>query len=931
MKEIVQSHLNGKPYTFYEADKDYTKIDFNTLWFELLARLDAEKEHTLNEITLLFRTLDIRVHIERSSAVKKSKEKYLNVLDDLDAFINIYSVDTSKVKDAFPDDFKALLDHFVSRYSNKEAYAQCMFFVEINNLAIQEITKGYTQYLSANNYVTYDALIEKLHAAIYSSSSGVLMQKLNEKYKAVFVDEFQDTDRKQYDIFFESFSGQGILFLIGDPKQSIYGWRKADMLTYFKARENVDRVYHMNINYRSSKVAIDAMNRFFKPYPDFDTFFYQKEVERIDYTNVDAPSDSGKGELSYENIAGKGMVLVEVANKSEIVEQVAVLVLQLLTDHNYRIKERGIEPADIGIVVRTNQQAMQIKAALSSRNIPSVVVNEEKVLTSQEALDILYLLYAVLEPSLSKINRFLSSELIGFGYKQLLLVDDNKALDIFQELNTIWMEMGIYPMLVKFARLFAIEEKWMQKAEGERKLTNFFHITELLNQMERKKKYGPEDLIAWLQRSIDGQERSGDEYELRMESDENAVKIVTIHKSKGLEYNIVIAPFLDLNSSVTNHRTFVQFYDYRLGQYVTKDTMLLTENEKNEHQTEQERENRRLIYVAITRAAYHFYVFHSKREKNASLAAFYSGLENDIVASYASNSDAVAYTHTDAVQRRYLLEASYFELLDQDWHKLSFTGLSYHGLHAAKGRTKSFASDYDAFVFDQLKFGATSGNLLHGLLEEVDFAAGSIQKDKIMDVLEKYLPNDAVIIFPYIEQLLENVLNVQIEVGGARFQLKQIPNYKRLSELEFDFPVRDFDYKRMSHFLSGLYPVQTRYFDSQKLQGLMNGKIDLFFELDGKYYILDWKSNYLGFDLDDYNEAGVLAAMNENNYHLQYLLYIIAVKKMLESRLPYFNYEKQFGGVVYLFLRGVRKESQSGIFTVKPSYKTITSLERMLC
>jgi len=932
IKDVVRCHLDGKSYSFYDSEKDYSITDFNQLWIDIDAQIEHEKNEAIDEINIVLEELSVRECIEKSAAVKKSKEKYLNVLGDIAAFAAVYSSDTSKIKTILPESLTILLDNFIAQYDKVENYKQQLFFVTINNLAIQEITKSYRQFLSVNNYVTYDELIDKLHIAVNGIAADRLKEKLNEKYKAVFVDEFQDTDKKQYEIFFETFVDKGILFLIGDPKQSIYGWRKADMLTYFKARENVRQVYQMNVNYRSSAVAIDAMNAFFKPKNDFDTFYYQNEPERIDYIPVEAPENSTKGALLYNSEACAGMTLIDnLPNKDAIVETVANISLQLLTDENYSLKNRAVVPSDIGIVVRTNQQAMQVKKALSVRNIPSVVINEEKVLTSDEALDILYLLHAVLTPSLSKINRFLMADIVGFDYRQLLRIDDNKVLDIFQELSTIWTKDGVYPMLIRFASVFGIENKWTQQTDGERKLTNFFHVTELLNQMEKKKNYSPDELIAWLQRSIDGLEHTGDEYELRMESDENAVKIITIHKSKGLEYNIVLAPFLDLNSSITPNRTFVQFYDKATAQYVTKDALLLSKTEKQDYKIEQERENRRLLYVAITRAAFKFYVLHSKREKNSSLAAFYSAFNSDIIV------DATFLTFLDNnyIGKKestisYPLEAEHFELREKNWHKLSFTGLSFHGDSVPKERTKLFKDAYDSFVFDQLKFGAASGNLLHDILEEVDFTSDKRHEEIVRKKLQRYLSSDSETLLPNMLAFLQHILHTDIVVDDQVFKLNQIPNYKRLSELEFDFPIKDFDYYKLPHIVKEQYPVQVRSFESTSLQGLMNGKIDLFFEHDGRYYILDWKSNYLGFRLDDYNKDGVFKAMTENNYHLQYLLYIVAVKKMLESRLPYFNYEKQFGGVIYLFLRGVREGGDSGIFTAKPSYRTIAALARLL-
>ncbi|PZP45264.1 MAG: hypothetical protein DI598_13535, partial [Pseudopedobacter saltans] len=427
-------------------------------------------------------------------------------------------------------------------------------------------------------------------------------------------------------------------------------------------------------------------------------------------------------------------------------------------------------------------------------------------------------------------------------------------------------------------------------------------------------------------------EHSGDEYELRMESDENTVKIVTIHKSKGLEYDIVIAPFLDMNSSLSSKKTFVHIYDEENAKYLTKEVEFLSEEEKINYEIEQERENRRLIYVAITRSAYKFYVLHSQRESKSSLSPFFDSLSDDVIYSdetIANSIELPSFERVDNNSSFKPLIATHFELKETNWRRLSFTALSNHGEISLKEKSSQFENPYDAFVFNQLKFGAASGNLLHGILENIDFATDKRRTDVVRKILQSYLPNRVEEVMPNIELLLDNVLNLDIEIGGESFQLNQITKNKRLSELEFDFPFQHFDYDQVRFVLKDYCSVNTRRFDMDTLDGLMNGKIDLFFEHNGKYYLMDWKSNYLGYNLTDYNKDGVLAAMNENNYHLQYLLYIVAAKRMLASQLPYFNYEKQFGGVVYLFLRGVRKGFKSGIFTAKPPYRIIAALENL--
>ncbi len=146
-----------------------------------------------------------------------------------------------------------------------------------------------------------------------------------------------------------------------------------------------------------------------------------------------------------------------------------------------------------------------------------------------------------------------------------------------------------------------------------------------------------------------------------------------------------------------------------------------------------------------------------------------------------------------------------------------------------------------------------------------------------------------------------------------------------MSELEFDFPLSLFQTDKVSELSTPETPI--RLIAGEELEGIMNGKIDLLFRHDGRFYILDWKSNHLGYSLVDYGPEGVSAAMQENNYHLQYLIYTVAVRRYLATRMPTFDYERDFGGVIYLFVRGVREGSDSGVFFTKPEKEMVDRLE----
>ena len=223
--------------------------------------------------------------------------------------------------------------------------------------------------------------------------------------------------------------------------------------------------------------------------------------------------------------------------------------------------------------------------------------------------------------------------------------------------------------------------------------------------------------------------------------------------------------------------------------------------------------------------------------------------------------------------------------------------------------------------------GAHIGNLLHTIFEYIDFT-DSGQWQKTIDInLKRYIPKKQEIYSSQLPGFLKHILGASIQIPGEKpFNLKNVPNLKKINELEFDINISDMN-------LSKLYDLQTESvgfsFKAVHLNGILNGLIDLFFEHDDKYYILDWKSNYLGDSLEDYTSEKLNDAMNENNYHLQYYIYSMAAKRFLESKLDNFDYESQFGGVIYLFLRGMRADENTGVFTTKLSLETVRKMEEV--
>jgi exodeoxyribonuclease V beta subunit len=943
IRAIIKEQLEGKHYSEYDADVTYTIEDISIQKYKGLETLVQEEslKHEERVLQAFHKYKDQIAEVCHASKAK-SKKEYIACLDDPAAFISLLNNGKENVlTKALPQPFLQVYHESSGFISSAADLVRLNFKSRLYFFAIQQIVKSVKHFLLKNNLLGYNDLIQNLYKALKEQDNSALVAALQEKYKAVFVDEFQDTDREQYEIFRSAFPAPTILFLIGDPKQSIYAWRKADIFTYFMARSNVDRLYSMNVNYRSCEGLIHAMNKFFLPDEAFDTFCFDQQEESIEYFPVESPDSNGKGTLLYEGNQDIPISIFECKNKDAIQFGVADQIQALLTDPAYEI-EKGeqrtrIKPSDIGILVRKNADGEAIKKYLSQRGIAAVTINDAKVLGTVEAKEMLYLLEAILEPGLAAINRALLSGFTGFTTDEILQLNEEKVLHYFQQYKTIWIEDGIYPALIKFVKEFEVRERLMeQKAvQGERSVSNLFQLIELLNQAQQYKELSPEELISWLKRGINGMETQGDEYQMRMESDEDAVKIVTIHKSKGLEYKIVFAPFLDMNAE--GNFKILKYREPQTGAYIAKEALRLTPEEKAWNNLQQEQENRRLIYVAITRGVYKCFVYKNNAAyfRNSSLTAFLNAIKPVADEQLISIRDLPQYElkpyrqEEDKVKREPLY-ARHFSLKEENWSKLSYTRISVHGEHIPRERSKEFEHTYDEFVFNKLRFGAATGNLLHQLFEDIDFSKEELWDEIIARTLKSYLPNAQDSYAVLLRQMLDHVLKVSITMGYDTFGLNDIPYYKRISELEFDFPVSALQTNQLSIFGGEGKIINTRSFEGKALEGIMNGKIDLFFEHAGRYYVLDWKSNYLGFKIEDYNKDALLQSMNENNYHLQYLLYTVAVKKYLQSRIPGFDYEKHFGGIIYLFLRGVRKEENTGIFTARPSLKKIQGLENML-
>jgi exodeoxyribonuclease V beta subunit len=373
--------------------------------------------------------------------------------------------------------------------------------------------------------------------------------------------------------------------------------------------------------------------------------------------------------------------------------------------------------------------------------------------------------------------------------------------------------------------------------------------------------------------------------------------------------------------------------------YYTIENDLKNDDQKIYWEEQTEQENRRLLYVAVTRSRMACFIQASNYYKNSSLRYFRDQLseakpdpsiiDTDWQIDVAGRIALPGRISTVQTAARIYAEAPSFEgnLLQRLWRRTSYSGLSPEHMPAPSPKAEGFESNYDEFVFRTIKRGAHTGNLIHYIFERIDFRRTDLWETVIQKAIKRLSGNQPDIFIRQMKEMLQQVVETVI-VPGADLQLTQIGWEDRLSELEFDFPLTEFATNQLAKLTDGTDTPFALKAD-QQLEGIMNGKVDLIFRHAGKYWILDWKSNHLGDRVEDYSVSRVRESMAENNYHMQYHIYTLALRRYLVTRVPDFDYDRDFGGCIYLFVRGMRTGSDTGIFVHKPERALLDQMEAL--
>lgn len=884
--------------------------------------------------------------------------------------------------------------------------------------------------LQTQGRMGFEDLLVNLDRALSGREGDALARTLRQQFPIALIDEFQDTDALQFRIFDRVFgvtasngTQAGTLILIGDPKQSIYRFRGADMRSYLSARAaTAGRHYTLADNYRSTPALVNAVNHVFGLAESWTggAFGYrQGDRNPVPFVPVAAKGrarllmNRGKPEPALTGWILPGAPRGAGEFVDAMAEHCATAICQQIRggvagDVTFQgrssdsLRATTLQPRDMAVLVSNGTQAAAVQQALSRRGVRSVYLSDRhRLFAAPEAGDFYLWLRAMAEPrqlihvrsalttrsfcrSLAELDAIAQS---GMGGEDRL----DEEVERFLVYREIWQTRGVLAAVYRLMHDYGIPARLLTSpavgSSGERRLTNLLHLADWA-QNEQAELAGIDALVQRFQQALMTHEAA---HELRLEQDENLVQIITIHSAKGLQYPVVYVPFLCLIRPSERSRddvARVRHIDMQRVLSIGADSEALEEQRQDDLA-----EGLRLVYVALTRAESACVVGLGPvtfKNKVAGVAvetalSYLMGMSEqtdrggkddetstvgEALARWAACTDIrIAEAPRVTADRYQAPEPRVGRALTprsrhfQPWRISSFSGLT-HALHEAWAvpETPEQANTLDAVIdsrtvrnhvsdegamppgggiaihpltaaLDRLPRGARFGTLLHQIFELAG-GQGFSRFETRADCAEWFgrepdltaVPAD---LTPTLTDLLHRVLNSPLPAASGGFRMRDLRHYQ--IELEFWLPVTGLDVAALDALLNmHIHPGRPRpALSPQHVAGQLKGFMDLVFEADGRYYVLDYKSNWLGASDAAYQPDRLVEAMLAARYDLQMALYLTALHRHLQDRLPDYDYARDMGGAHYLFVRGIATPGH-GVYFQCPDRSVIDAIDRCL-
>lgn len=767
-------------------------------------------------------------------------------------------------------------------------------------------------------------------------------------------------------------TSRGRLVMIGDPKQAIYRFRGGDINAYQRAAQGIppgDRLA-LTRNYRSTSALVAACNQF---YDAGGPALSAAEHHPIRYLHAQSCNDYNEytidGKPCHQPLviyhkAEEGKQAIG-ERRTEALRLCARQITAMLQSKRHRIKGAAVTPGDIAVLLPTKANITELRHLLRAQGVPCITASRDSVFEADIAQELQVVLHAVAHATdMAVLRAAAATRLWGWSYGQILEQDEGskdwqELVSVFRGWHRDWQVRGIQHVVE--ALLARMAQRYLATTQGERALTDLRHLGELLTQ-QAVQHPGEEELLAWLMasrsRGVSAGDALADAARLRIESDGDKVQLMTLHASKGLEFPVVFLPLMWSHGGKKTSKGFPGLHMVSLPESPMRTVDWSPEAEAHEGKEEQD-ERFRVLYVAMTRAKYacHLYALPPKRlnddrTEQAAPDPECSALDvmlqrmilwlpaheqkQDFLPALRKKTPNIAWiqgwqhpengryvpdnTHDSGSrgsarclppQPRRPLEArhSFTSLLPETKHFIRLPHVEaqpHPGLQALAGlRGAAFGNAVHAiFETRPPKVSLTAQlelvqrHLLeHGVLPLESIAMSSAASQPLVAALAQRL-----------QAVLETPLGMRPEPGPCLFDLDASD---LRAEMGFSFVLHHVDMRSWQdtcarHGRPGLVPTTAR-----TIKGLMHGKIDLVFQHDGRYHLLDYKSNYLGKTMDHYRGTALEEAMQAHHYGFQALIYTVALERYLRQRITGYRRHKHLGECIYLFIRAVGLDLQN--------------------
>ncbi len=943
-----------------------------------------------------------------------------------DNFNDLFNKNFEKEKEVFlqlPLHLLIKLNEWIAKISTLgDIYARQLY----RRIAL-DIRQNFKKQLESEQQSTFTFQMVRLNEALAKSES--LCRHIRHLYPVALIDESQDINGLQADLLRHLYldamlkernqqkSPKGFLLLVGDPKQAIYHFRGGDVSNYnfiknYGKTTNqpslLDQSLSLVENRRSHQNLIDSLNEWFL---NNDKTYHENPANLgvgiyYQYIKAAEPNSHLSWHKSHnDDYLGNHAVSVlhvDYANKDNAIDYVVSHINNLLHHHKItdknkisnQVVDREIVPSDIAILARTKSTLAIIKQALNQRGIPAISAQSVSIFSTQSAKDIHALFTAMIDPTDRHIGRLLTCSLFDMNLQEAWQIIESGKQDYINIINYLkeakknWYRHGVmsglyYALLNNPLKNIANQypNLWQQCAkQGERYLADLWQLIEIIGGESRLQHHHELHLLAWYDEMMmypDDKER----YERKPLPSESGVNLLTIHKSKGLQFNIVYVFELDDALKGKKDKNKIEFYPYSTDDFVRY--ISPNKSKQSEYIKEQIDELRRLGYVALTRACEQLFVvardaYNKTVLEERPLYLWFDNTDNaklNLPDRLKNHIDWIELNECTWVDTPYHAIKTQRTKIDyQSWEEIfaDFDTKSKHSTSASGLMSRLDKSWYDqeeqetallmlgdmnasAMTYDihdirrDFMRGKDAGTFLHELLQKINtndekYVSNIINECAMKsDLFKQYMlsrtSHDMVENTPSAHQQLKDwlqlIMNTPMSSGVSLLELQLAKKPSFIKEMSFSLGLSE------SFNIDGLNDLLQQYKDKfyliesddkKQIYDILNGVMDLVYEYNGKFYVVDYKSNFVGQELCYYEKNTLNDTMLQSGYWLQACIYQVALHRLLSLRIKDYvgNEQCYLGEVEFIFLRGVDKRDLSlGRITWQPPMSLILALDKL--